>query len=385
MVKNKTALDRFFTHSTWVIKRFLTFVFILTILGVVLYNSSNPVWTSTYLGEGKTSVVIDLNKSGQTQFLIFPSNSNHDQYVDFKISLFAEIDGNWTFIKTFPSERVVHIISLDKGTYKLEFENSGVLRTNIEVVVAQADPTFLILFFGALVAFGIFLFLVQLIFPLYFILLVISLLRTPYEEEGVGSITRGTATPTKKGTSLLGIPEEDLTQNDKIGFAIAGLFVTIGLIGYAFPMILFGALIFVGTYTNAQNRSKLRKRFINFVNHPPYPHSYTLKEISFVLGEDIGKLETLVLHMALDLGYPLEYDKESQTVTVMESLTRPEIDFQRKITTINSQTEDYAIGEVETVEQVEQPAEGVFCVKCGVPLPDGAIFCYNCGSKNQNA
>ncbi len=383
MIKNNIVLDRFFNHSTWVIKRFLTFVFIIAILGVVLYNSSDPVWTSTYLGDKTSSVTIDLNKSGQTQFLIFATNSAHenDQYTQFTIRLFLKNDGNWTFLQTFPSERVVHILSLDRGTYKLEFENQGNLNTNIEVIASQADPTFLILFFGSLVAFGIFLFFIQMVFPLYFILLVISLLKTPANTwDGVAKPTQRAVSSQKRKSSLMGISEEDLTQNDKIGFVVAATFFIIGLIGDAFPMIFFGALIFIGTYSNAQNRSKLRKRFINYVNHPPFPHTYTLKEIAFVLGEDVEKLESLVLRLILDLGYPMEYNKEVQTVKVLETLVKPGIEIQPKIRRPISVAEEESLDEEE-----EQPTETSstdhFCVKCGVILPEGARFCYNCGSK----
>lgn len=391
MTKNKTVLDRFFDHSTWVLKKIVTFAIVLTLIFLVLYNSADPIWTSAYLGQESTSVTFDLNQSGQTQFLIVPTNSEQgsdDMYTSLTINLLVNNDGNWSFLQTLKPERVVHILSLDRGTYKLEFENNGDLPTNIEILIAQAEPTLLILFIGAIAAFGLFIGFIQLIFPLYFILLVISLIRTPVTETStVTPSTKRGSRKTGMRTSLLGIPEEDLTQNDKIGFAVAGVLAFIGLVSDFFPLMLFGALIFIGTYSNAQNRFKLRKRFINYANHPPYPHKYSLKEASFVLGEEVEKLEKLVLRLILDLGYPIEYDKASETVTILEDLTKEVVirmDVQPSVTPPSAIQEEPAAGAMNEQDTAEETmnVQSSYCVKCGVTLPEGAKFCFNCGSKN---
>ena len=384
MGTNKFILDRFFDHFKWVVKVGLFLVLLLIPATMILVNSAQPNYNEVIVKGNKASEYIFQYDGGNSAQLIIapiPQNNgnSHDNNPNVEIELWEKTNGNWTFVKNLSPSQVIHFESLERRTYKLVLTNNESFEVRFHIVLAHADLMAIILFLGILSMFGVFIIIAQISIPLYFVFLVITLIW--YSEKYPEKVMSPSSESQIKNQQTF--TAEDFAVNDKAGFIIALALFFIGVAGNSGGIVIFSIIIAIGTWANMQNRYKLKRRILNLLDRPPYPATHSLDTISDILQADPNKVENMIMTLILDYGYPMEYDKATKQVKVLSQLRKvkehkPDTD---QVISSNQPVQHQTTLEPET--QVLDNPEIRYCNNCGVELPKEAIFCHNCGTKNQ--
>ncbi len=402
MKKNKLVLDRFFSHVKWVTKRTTQFVIVIFVLFAIVVGSSNPILHGAQISSNQThDLYFSVVGSEQTQigFFAFDPNDN-DQAIHLALSLFVWENGTWQLYDTNEIWIQVHIqfLGLERGDYRLQITNLSPTMLEVHLVTAQASPNLLIALVAAIICFTFFWIIIQFALPIYLILLMVSLVKEevvvhtgeepPKVTEGQQESIRPTFRPIQSKNNILGVSNDDITTNNKIGLIIASLLLLISFLTSAFPLAFFGGIIMVSIIAEIYSANKLRIRVLNLMNNPPFPHSKPIATVAKLAESTPDKVEKLVKRLILDLGYPLELDMESKTITALEPLGM-------FLSTVNERVYSRS-GYTPPLQNIEIQDEGnqtifppvtasstKYCIKCGLPLPLHAVYCYECGTKND--